>query len=163
MGARLIGWLTDAIASEHFGFSKAKESTDKDGEKTTTYTQHRLTCLTLSDALARPASALPRRVPPLYWVVLLLRRFEAEHGRQMTTADVETVVDESVDRELLARVVHGLGVDLSAVCTVVGGILGQEIVRTAAADDTPINGFLFYDAQRGDALAVESAKPELLE
>ena len=40
----------------------------------------------------------------------------------------------------------GVGAEVPCVAAVLGGILGQELIRAAAADDTPIQGVLVYDA-----------------
>lgn len=146
-----------------FQFSKTVESAvDKDGEKVTSRSMEQIACLSLADSLTRPP-ARPKRVPPLYWALLVLRN-RALHGNStaITPSNAVAVLSQTVtDRALpsadliapdfLVSVARGVGIEVPCVAAVLGGILGQELVRAAAADDTPLQGFLLYDAFAGTA------------
>ncbi len=151
-----------------FHFSKTVElpAADKDAEKLTSRSMEQIACLSLADALARQP-ARPKRVPPLYWALLVLRN-RALHGNStaITPSNAVAVLSQTVtDRALpsadlvtpdfLVSVARGVGIDVPCVAAVLGGILGQELVRAAAADDTPIQGFLLYDAFAGTANQLE--------
>jgi len=39
--------------------------------------------------------------------------------------------------------------ELAPVCAVVGGILGQEIIKAISGNEEPLNNFFFYDGKEG--------------
>jgi ubiquitin-like 1-activating enzyme E1 A len=146
-----------------FQFCKTVETDTADGEKLTTRSMEQLQFASLSELLAR-VPARPKRVPPLYWALLVLRNRELHGNSTAITASnapavlAQAVADgalPSVDLitpEQLVAVTRGVGVEVPCVAAVLGGILGQELIRAAAADDTPIQGFLLYDAFAGSAI-----------
>jgi ubiquitin-like 1-activating enzyme E1 A len=146
-----------------FTFSKTVESDAADGEKLTTRSMEQLDFASLAELLAR-VPARPKRVPPLYWALLVLRNREL-HGNStaITASNAKAVLAQAVadgalpsadliTPELLVAVTRGVGVEVPCVAAVLGGILGQELIRAAAADDVPIQGFLLYDAYAGTAI-----------
>jgi ubiquitin-like 1-activating enzyme E1 A len=47
--------------------------------------------------------------------------------------------------------------DLSPVCAIVGGILGQQIIKVVTAKDEPFKNFFFYNAMMASGV-VEDIK-----
>lgn len=148
-----------------FTFSKTIEVAppEKDGEKTTVQSMETLECESLAACLAR-VPPKPSRVPPLYWALMVLRSRE-QHGNStpVTPRNAAVVLAQAVadgalpeanliTAQFLADVARGVAAEVPCVAAVLGGILGQELVRAAAADDTPLRGFLLYDAFAGSAI-----------
>lgn len=106
------------------------ETKREDGQIESTRTVQSLTCARLSDAFG-VTHERPKRVPPLFYCLRALRRFEQAHGRAARPADSDAaeLVDELLPADLLQRVLRGQRVELSCVAAVLGGVLGQELVR----------------------------------
>jgi ubiquitin-like 1-activating enzyme E1 A len=54
-----------------------------------------------------------------------------------------------------SEVIETYGMDFSPVCAVVGGLLGQEILKAASGKDMPIKNFLCFDGNDLKATVVE--------
>lgn len=148
-----------------FTFSKTIESppVEKNGEKTTTQVMETVECESLASTLSGHPPR-PNRVPPLYWALMVLRSRE-QHGNStpITPRNAAAVLAQAVadgalpdasliTSQFLADVARGIAAEVPCVAAVLGGILGQELVRAAAADDTPLRGFLLYDMFAGTAI-----------
>jgi len=109
----------------------------------------------------RPAKIL-KRLPSVYFIVKVILRFQSQFGRLPQTAT------NAEEREQLLRlrddVMKELNLDLallpdefashcasqvSPVCAIVGGIVGQEVVKAVSGKDAPLNNFFFYDGLEG--------------
>jgi len=109
----------------------------------------------------RPAKIL-KRLPSVYFIVKVILRFQSQFGRLPQTAI------NPEEREPLLRlrdeVMKELNLDLallpdefashctsqvSPVCAIVGGIVGQEVVKAVSGKDAPLNNFFFYDGLEG--------------
>lgn len=99
-----------------------------------------------------------KRVPPVFFILQVLLKFEEAMGRrpkpQCTENDRCKIVElkkavlQNVDvkEEYLTDDFASLvGGELSPVCAIVGGILGQEIIKAASQKNVPHNNFFFYD------------------
>eukprot|EP00123_Amoebidium_parasiticum_P013492 comp21986_c0_seq1/m.31779 comp21986_c0_seq1/g.31779 ORF comp21986_c0_seq1/g.31779 comp21986_c0_seq1/m.31779 type:complete len:361 (-) comp21986_c0_seq1:82-1164(-) len=91
-----------------------------------------------------------------------LQRFQAREGRlphygnkediESAVRDTGCVLTESglaatlAPEESMRQLAQGACVGFSPVAAVVGGILGQEILKAVSAKDKPHNNFFFYDA-----------------
>jgi ubiquitin-like 1-activating enzyme E1 A len=60
-----------------------------------------------------------------------------------------------VSPESLVRVARMVGCELAAVCAVVGGILGQEILKVLSGKDEPLNNTFVYSAEEGYGIMKE--------
>jgi len=73
---------------------------------------------------------------------LLTLRSEAAAASGIATTDVERVLPES----LLLSLGRTLGLELPHVCAIVGGILGQEILKVISGKDKPLANTFIYNA-----------------
>lgn len=56
---------------------------------------------------------------------------------------------------LYRNVVSSFGVDFSPVCAIVGGILGQEVLKAISEKDLPVNNVLSFDGHSMSATVME--------
>ena len=54
-----------------------------------------------------------------------------------------------VPDELVSIISSGTGLDLSPIAAVVGGILGQEVIKVLSAKSKPFLNFFLFDGQKG--------------
>ncbi|XP_051632674.1 SUMO-activating enzyme subunit 1-like isoform X5 [Manacus candei] len=144
----------------------------------TTMVKKRLEFCSLREALAvewrgEKAAAALRRTAPDYFLLQVLLRFRSEQGRDPCPGS------GSEDSERLLRlrreVLEALGVgpqllpehfhsscfsEMAPVCAVVGGVLGQEVVKALSQRDPPHNNFFFFDGLKGSGV-VECLGPPL--
>ncbi|NXN07052.1 SAE1 enzyme, partial [Indicator maculatus] len=119
----------------------------------------------LKEALAPDWSgekAAQRRPAPDYFLLQVLLKFRTDTGRdpspQSYAQDSERLL------QLRREVLQGLGLEpgllpddfgsycfseMAPVCAVVGGVLGQEVVKALSQRDPPHNNFFFFDGIRG--------------
>lgn len=113
---------------------------------------------------AEPAKKL-RRTPSTFFVIQVLLDFMEKNSRR---PEVRTSAEDT--KELLAAksgVLEKIGVpldkitddfathcfaELSPVCAIVGGVLGQEIIKAVSHKDLPHNNFFFYNGVDGEGL-----------
>ncbi|XP_015262605.1 PREDICTED: SUMO-activating enzyme subunit 1 [Gekko japonicus] len=108
---------------------------------------------------------------PDYFLLQVLLKFRSEKGRdpspQGYAEDAETLL------QTRTGVLESLGVgtdllpddfasccfsEMASVCAVVGGVLGQEIVKALSQRDAPLNNFFFFDGMKGSGV-VERLAP----
>lgn len=116
----------------------------------------------LKEALEKKWAGTPekemKRVPPVFFMLQVLLKFQETMGRKPKPQSVEN--DRSKVLELKKKVLDNLGVqedlvkdefaglvtgELSPVCAIVGGIVGQEMIKAASKRNAPHNNFFFYD------------------
>lgn len=106
-----------------------------------------------------------KRTPVSYFILRILLAFREKFGRAPSTKSL------AADREELASLrestLSSMKVDatvvpedflqycfaeLSPVCAVTGGVLGQEIIKAVSQKDTPHNNFFFYNGVEGSGM-----------
>ncbi|CAM9494308.1 SUMO-activating enzyme subunit 1 isoform X1 [Lampetra fluviatilis] len=111
------------------------------------------------------AKKIIKKTPAGYFLTKVLLRFRMEQGRdpapQTQTEDTELL------RQLRDAVIEESGAggdmipdgfasscfsELSPICAVVGGVLGQEIVKALSGRDEPSNNFFFFDGLAGNGM-----------
>ncbi|XP_071079593.1 SUMO-activating enzyme subunit 1-like [Haliotis cracherodii] len=106
-----------------------------------------------------------RRTPSTYFIMQVLLDFYGKHKRRpLIKSKAEDVTDLNGLRE---TTLDRLKVDkkyvpedfasfcfaeLSPVCAVVGGVLGQEIIKAVSQKDQPHNNFFFYNGIDGNGM-----------
>ncbi|XP_011624873.1 SUMO-activating enzyme subunit 1B-1 isoform X1 [Amborella trichopoda] len=121
----------------------------------------------LEEAVAVPWNRLPKNVTKLYFAMRVIERFEAAEGRipgETTAADISSVqqlrgelckansINESrIPDELLKRLLEGTR-EHPPVCAIVGGILGQEVIKALSGKGNPLKNFFFFDAKDGKGI-----------
>lgn len=120
----------------------------------------------LKEALAsklddKPAKIL-KRLPPVYFIVKVIMKFQRQYERRPQSVtnpeDVEKllklreeVMEEfNVNQVILSNeFASHCTAQVSPVCAIVGGIVGQEVVKAVSGKDAPLNNFFFYDGLEG--------------
>ncbi|XP_039001386.1 SUMO-activating enzyme subunit 1B-1-like isoform X2 [Hibiscus syriacus] len=120
------------------------------------------------DAIAAPWKALPKRVSKLYFGMRVIEQFEDIEGRnagQTSIADLPGVLklrkelcETNVPDALLERLLIGTS-EFPPVCAVIGGILGQEVIKAISGKGDPLKNFFFFDAMDGKGLIEDISKP----
>ncbi|XP_038072306.1 SUMO-activating enzyme subunit 1-like [Patiria miniata] len=158
------------FVEEKIHFKKDPVS-DKDDEpqpkkqsfhKETSYVKRTLNFCRLNNALQKDWTQLsPKQLkymPKVYFVVQALWKFQQEFGRNPSPDKLEN--DKTELLRLRDEVLDEAGIkadfvsddfashcaaELSPVCAVVGGVLGQEVIKAASCRDIPHNNFFFFD------------------
>ncbi|XP_065184971.1 SUMO-activating enzyme subunit 1-like isoform X2 [Sycon ciliatum] len=106
-----------------------------------------------------------RRTSPIYFVMLILQNFIDHHGRSPATSSHESdfkeicslrdsilkklqLADTVVPNDLLRQCIA----ELSPVCAIVGGVLGQEVIKAVSGKDAPLNNFFLYHGVQGNGM-----------
>ncbi|WJX53890.1 SUMO-activating enzyme subunit 1A [Trifolium repens] len=116
------------------------------------------------DALSVPWSTLHRRMSKLYFAMRVIEKFEETEGRSagdVSDADLSSVLklkkelctaqsvnDSHVPDTLLERLVADT-TEFPPVSAVIGGILGQEVIKAISGKGDPIKNFFYFDASDG--------------
>ncbi|XP_005991664.1 SUMO-activating enzyme subunit 1 isoform X2 [Latimeria chalumnae] len=117
------------------------------------------------DWTSEKAKAALRRTPSDYFLLQVLLRFRADKGRDPLPQNYKedsdlllqiknTVMDSiGVSRDLLPDdFVSYCFSEMAPVCAVVGGVLGQEIVKALSHRDSPHNNLFFFDGIKGNGI-----------
>ncbi|KAH9519465.1 SUMO-activating enzyme subunit 1 [Bulinus truncatus] len=106
-----------------------------------------------------------RLTPNTFFITRVFEEFLELHGRRPSTSTLDTDIKEL--QNLRLQVLNKLGVpakvvpedfykygfgELSPVCAIVGGILGQEIIKAVSQKDAPLNNFFFYNGVTDDGM-----------
>nr|XP_058952031.1 SUMO-activating enzyme subunit 1-like [Pocillopora verrucosa] len=109
----------------------------------------------------RPEKIL-KRLPSVYFMIKVLLRFRSQYGRLPQTStssgDKEKllILRDDIMKELNLDVTllpeefaSYCTAEVSPVCAIVGGIVGQEVVKAVSGRDAPLNNFFFYNGVEG--------------
>ncbi|XP_059162799.1 SUMO-activating enzyme subunit 1-like [Physella acuta] len=106
-----------------------------------------------------------RQTPSAFFITRVFEEFLEIHGRFPSTSTLEADTKEL--QNLRVQVLNKLGVpaksipedfylygfgELSPVCAIVGGVLGQEIIKAVSQKDAPLNNFFFYNGVNDDGM-----------
>ncbi|XP_048422677.1 SUMO-activating enzyme subunit 1B-1 isoform X2 [Pyrus x bretschneideri] len=116
------------------------------------------------ESISVPWKSFPRRFSKLYFAMRAIERFEEAEQRkpgELSIADLPAVlklkkelceaqsVNEShIPNALLERLVTDTR-EFPPVCPIIGGILGQEVIKTISEKGDPVKNFFFFDAMDG--------------
>uniref|UniRef100_A0A0B6ZVH3 SUMO-activating enzyme subunit 1 n=1 Tax=Arion vulgaris TaxID=1028688 RepID=A0A0B6ZVH3_9EUPU len=159
----------------HEEIKKKKAKEDEDKSKTTdeiTVTKEKIIFGRLKDELAFDWTAdTPemnrkiRQTPTAFFITRVYEEFFEQNGRRPSTFTLEADTKEL--QNLRIKVLNKLGVpskvipedfylygfgELSPVCAIVGGVLGQEIIKAVSQKDAPINNFFLYNGVNNEAM-----------
>lgn len=125
---------------------------------------------TLKEALevdwtTEKAKAGMKRTPVDYFMLHVLLKFRTDKGRD---PEPESFAEDSqLLRQIRDDVLEALAVssdllnddfisycfsEMSPVCAVVGGVLGQEVVKALSQRDAPHRNFFFFDGRKGSGM-----------
>lgn len=126
------------------------------------------------DALSVPWRALHRRMSKLYYAMRVIEKFEEAEGRstgEVSIADfsgllklkkeictAQSLNESQVPDSLLKRLVTN-ATEFPPVCAIIGGILGQEVIKAISGKGDPLKNFFFFDAFDGKGI-IEDLSPK---
>uniref|UniRef100_A0A3Q1B0X6 SUMO1 activating enzyme subunit 1 n=1 Tax=Amphiprion ocellaris TaxID=80972 RepID=A0A3Q1B0X6_AMPOC len=125
---------------------------------------------TLKEALevdwtSEKAKAGLKRTPVDYFLLHVLLKFHTDKGRDPDPKSFPE--DSQLLRQIRDDVLEALALsadllnddfisycfsEMSPVCAVVGGVLGQEVVKALSQRDPPHRNFFFFDARKGNGV-----------
>uniref|UniRef100_H2L7U0 SUMO1 activating enzyme subunit 1 n=1 Tax=Oryzias latipes TaxID=8090 RepID=H2L7U0_ORYLA len=125
---------------------------------------------TLKEALevdwtTEKAKAALKKTPVDYFLLHVLLKFRTDKGRDPDPQSSEE--DGELLRQIRSDVLDALGLsasllnddfisycfsEMSPVCAVVGGVLGQEVVKALSQRDVPHRNFFFFDGRKGHGM-----------
>ncbi|KAL4305619.1 hypothetical protein HN51_039584 [Arachis hypogaea] len=119
------------------------------------------------EALSVPWRELPRKTSKLYFAMRVIEKFEEAEGRsagEVSVADLPGVLklkkelcteqslnESHVPDTLLERLVTST-LEFPPVCAIIGGILGQEVIKAISGKGDPLKNFFFFDAFDGKGI-----------
>ncbi|XP_057421062.1 SUMO-activating enzyme subunit 1A-like [Lotus japonicus] len=122
---------------------------------------------TFEEAISVPWRALHRRMSKLYFAMRVIEKFEEAEGRnagEVSIADLSGVLklkkelctaqslnESHVPDTLLERLVANTK-EFPPVCAIIGGMLGQEVIKAISGKGDPIKNFFFFDAFDGKGI-----------
>uniref|UniRef100_A0A667XG86 SUMO-activating enzyme subunit 1 n=1 Tax=Myripristis murdjan TaxID=586833 RepID=A0A667XG86_9TELE len=117
------------------------------------------------DWTSEKAKASLKRTPVDYFLLHVLLKFRTDKGRD---PDPQSFAEDSqLLRQIRDDVLESLAVsgdllsddfvsycfsEMSPVCAVVGGVLGQEVVKALSQRDAPHRNFFFFDGRKGNGV-----------
>ncbi|VVA21711.1 PREDICTED: SUMO-activating enzyme [Prunus dulcis] len=127
------------------------------------------------ESISVPWKALPRKFSKLYFAMRVIERFEEVEQRkpgELSIADLPAVVklkkelceaqslnESHIPNVLLERLVTDTR-EFPPVCPIIGGILGQEVIKAISGKGDPLKNFFFFDAMDGKGIIEDvSGKP----
>ncbi|KAK8604652.1 hypothetical protein V6N13_099584 [Hibiscus sabdariffa] len=126
------------------------------------------------DATAVPWKSLPKRMSKLYFALRVIEQFEDIEGRnpgETSTADLPGVLklrkelcetnsanESQIPDALLERLLLSTS-EYPPVCAIIGGIVGQEVIKAISGKGDPLKNFFFFDAMDGKGLIEDISKP----
>nr|AEG76896.1 putative SUMO-activating enzyme 1A transcript 2 [Linum usitatissimum] len=116
------------------------------------------------EAINAPWGSLHRKTSKLYFAMRVIERFEEANNRNpgnLSSEDVpavlqfkrqlceaQSVSEALVPDTLLERLVMG-SIEFPPVCAIVGGILGQEVIKAISGKGDPLKNFFYFDVVDG--------------
>lgn len=106
-----------------------------------------------------------KKTPNTYFIMKVLLKFMDKNERrpattsregdmeQLSTLRKQLLEDLKLKDDLLIEdFAENCFAELSPVCAIVGGVLGQEIIKAVSQKDAPHNNFFFYNGTDGGGL-----------
>ncbi|KAK7318289.1 hypothetical protein RJT34_02988 [Clitoria ternatea] len=119
------------------------------------------------DAISVPWRELRRRMSKLYFAMRVIEKYEEAEGRRVgdvSIADLSRVLklkkelcaaqslnESHVPDTLLERLVTNT-TEFPPVCAIIGGILGQEVIKAISGKGDPLKNFFFFDVFDGKGI-----------
>lgn len=118
-----------------------------------TTAQYQIAYPTIADAFSVDWASLEPRAQRLYCAIQLLMASkdpeEAEKLRETWLAEAgltETFLTQRLSADFVEQVAKGVGVELSPICAIMGGMVAAEVIKIISGRDAPINNLLLLDA-----------------
>lgn len=126
------------------------------------------------EAISIPWKSLPKRVSKLYFTIRVIEKFEEIVGRnpgEISLADLPSVLklrkelceaqsfsESQIPDPLLERLLSGR-MEFPPVCAIIGGILGQEVIKAISCKGEPLKNFFYFDAMDGKGIIEDISTP----
>ncbi|ONK77810.1 uncharacterized protein A4U43_C02F10930 [Asparagus officinalis] len=126
-------------------------------------------------AISVPWRDLPRKVSKLYFALRVIEKFELCEGRNpgdTSTSDLPVVLKlrkESCDAQslnethiptgLLERLLAAGAKEHPPLCAILGGILGQEVIKAVSGKGDPLKNFFYFDVADGKGVIEDISPP----
>lgn len=136
---------------------------------------HSLLYPSFEEAISIPWKNLPRKVAKLFFAMRVIERFELSEGRthgETSVSDLQEVlkfskelcetqnVSEShIPINLLERLLAAGKTEHPPVCAILGGILGQEVIKAISGKGTPLKNFFYFDVADGKGIIEDISIP----
>eukprot|EP00249_Psilotum_nudum_P002167 c15063_g1_i1 orf=39-1022(+) len=128
-----------------------------------------------AEALSICWISLPKRMTKLFFAMRIIEEFEQVTGQtpgqisskhleailtlQKKICEAQGVAESLVPEKLLKRILDGGSRELPPVCAIIGGILGQEVIKAMSCKGEPLKNFFFYDALDGKGIIEDVGMP----
>mmetsp|Transcript_5076 Transcript_5076/g.11087 ORF Transcript_5076/g.11087 Transcript_5076/m.11087 type:complete len:331 (-) Transcript_5076:873-1865(-) len=154
-----------------------EKNTNADGESEITYRNVETTYCSLSDAMnvkfgeLKKTNKVRRRRTTIRNAALAANEMVAAlhvlRALDSGCLDISSAFDQVMteqgddgtfaDREVVTEIVEQAleGVEVSPVCAVLGGIVGQELIKSISGKDEPVKNFFFFDGLTGNGLILD--------
>ncbi|WOL11430.1 SUMO-activating enzyme subunit 1B-1-like [Canna indica] len=127
------------------------------------------------EAISIPWQNLPRKVSKLYFAFRVIEKFEFSEGRipgQLSSSDLPSILqlrkelcdaqslnESHIPEELLERILVAGSKLYPPVCAILGGILGQEVIKAISGKGDPLKNFFYFDAADGKGVIEDISNP----
>jgi len=160
MGSLFVDLITQSFTSKKAGDDKA--------------VQRELIFPSLKEALTVRWDSFPKRTVKLLFAIRCIEDFEQAEGRlpgHVTSQDLpallafwhkmcdsQKVAVNLVPEKIFQRLLSAGGTELPPVCAIMGGIVGQELIKAMSCKGEPLKNYFFFDAEDGKGV-IECVAP----
>ncbi|CAL5085901.1 unnamed protein product [Urochloa decumbens] len=137
--------------------------------------QQELAYPSLQEAISVPWNNLPRKTTKLYFAMRVLENYELSEGcspGETTLSDIPAVLarmkdmcnkmslnESHIPAALMERLLAAGKKEHPPVCAILGGILGQEVIKSISCKGDPIKNFFYFDAADGKGVIEDIPTP----
>ncbi|XP_029119489.1 SUMO-activating enzyme subunit 1B-1 isoform X3 [Elaeis guineensis] len=122
----------------------------------------------LEEAISIAWRDLPRKVSKVYFAMRVIERFELSEGRnpgetsisdlplilkmRKELCDAQSLGESYIPTSLLERILAAGGKEHPPVCAILGGVLGQEVIKAISGKGDPLKNFFYFDTADGKGI-----------
>uniref|UniRef100_A0A804NLF1 THIF-type NAD/FAD binding fold domain-containing protein n=1 Tax=Zea mays TaxID=4577 RepID=A0A804NLF1_MAIZE len=137
--------------------------------------QQELTYSSLQEAISVPWNSLPKKTAKLYFAMRVLEDYELSEGRspgETTLSDIDAVLarrkdmcdkmslnESRIPTTLVERLLAAGKKEHPPVCAILGGILGQEVIKSISCKGDPVKNFFYFDVADGKGVIEDIPPP----
>ncbi|PAN42527.1 hypothetical protein PAHAL_8G163000 [Panicum hallii] len=129
----------------------------------------------VQEAISVRWNNLPKKTAKLYFAMRVLENYELSEGRspgETTLSDIAAVLsrrkdmcdkmslsESQIPTALMERLLAAGKKEHPPVCAILGGILGQEVIKSISCKGDPIKNFFYFDAADGKGVMEDIPPP----
>ncbi|CAL5061382.1 unnamed protein product [Urochloa decumbens] len=128
--------------------------------------QQELTYPSLQEAISVPWNNLPRKTTKLYFAMrgcspgeTTLSDIPAVLARMKDMCNKMSLNESHIPAALMERLLAAGKKEHPPVCAILGGILGQEVIKSISCKGDPIKNFFYFDAADGKGVSEDIPTP----